>query len=102
MKRTEECIWNFTNDVGFWIYVFSLIQATDQECNLYYTPSRIFENVGAAVPLSIKLFYFMQLGKYSFGIYAVLYLDERRKDFPVMVMHHIVTLILLTIGYVSR
>ena len=82
-KRTEECIWNLVNDVGFWVYVFSLcVQATDRECNLYYTPSKIFDNISDAVPLQIKLFYFLQLGKYSFGIYAVLYLDEKRKDFP--------------------
>lgn len=52
--------------------------------------------------LSVKLFYMLNMGKYLFNVYAVLYLDERRKDFPVMVMHHLVTLALLSISYVAR
>lgn len=44
----------------------------------------------------------LNLGKYVFNIYAVLKLDERRKDFSVMLMHHLVTIVLLSISYVAR
>ncbi|PHT97430.1 LAG1 longevity assurance -like protein 2 [Capsicum chinense] len=49
----------------------------------------------------IKLIYMCQCGFYLYSIAALLVWETRRKDFAVMMSHHIVTVILISFSYIS-
>ncbi|XP_009609380.1 ceramide synthase LOH2 [Nicotiana tomentosiformis] len=49
----------------------------------------------------IKLIYMCQCGFYVYSIAALLVWETRRKDFAVMMSHHIVTVILISYSYIS-
>jgi ceramide synthetase len=51
------------------------------------------------VPMDIKILYFVETGFYLHSIYATIYMDEKRKDFVIMLMHHIATIALLALSY---
>ncbi|XP_038997278.1 LAG1 longevity assurance homolog 2-like [Hibiscus syriacus] len=50
--------------------------------------------------LSISLFYMCQCGFYIYSIVALLTWETRRKDFAVMMSHHVITAILIGYSYV--
>ncbi|KAI3445985.1 hypothetical protein Pfo_002650 [Paulownia fortunei] len=52
--------------------------------------------------LPMKLIYMCQCGFYIYGIAALLMWETRRKDFSVMMSHHVVTVILLAYSYITR
>ncbi|XP_041995341.1 ceramide synthase LOH2-like [Salvia splendens] len=52
--------------------------------------------------LSVKLIYMCQCGFYLYSIAALLTWETRRKDFSVMMSHHIVTVILISYSYMTR
>ena len=54
------------------------------------------------VPPDIKLLYFAQCGFYVHSIYATIYMDSKRKDFYAMILHHVLTIALISISYVTR
>ncbi|KAL9684263.1 hypothetical protein QQ045_021698 [Rhodiola kirilowii] len=49
--------------------------------------------------LPLKLFYMCQCGFYIYSIAALLTWETRRKDFSVMMSHHVVTVILISYSY---
>nr|GMC87616.1 LAG1 longevity assurance homolog 2-like [Ipomoea batatas] len=51
---------------------------------------------------SIILIYMCQCGFYVYSIVALLVWETRRKDFAVMMSHHIVTVILISYSYITR
>ncbi|KAL3515278.1 hypothetical protein ACH5RR_022180 [Cinchona calisaya] len=51
---------------------------------------------------SIKLIYMCQCGFYIYSITALLTWETRRKDFSVMMSHHVVTVILISYSYITR
>ncbi|XP_010107940.2 LAG1 longevity assurance homolog 2 [Morus notabilis] len=52
--------------------------------------------------LPLKLFYMCQCGFYIYSIAALLAWETRRKDFAVMMSHHIITVILIGYSYLTR
>ncbi|GAB2278008.1 Ceramide synthase loh2 [Dionaea muscipula] len=52
--------------------------------------------------LPIKLYYMCQCGFYLYSIAALLTWETRRKDFAVMMSHHVITVILIGYSYISR
>ncbi|XP_047338608.1 ceramide synthase LOH2-like [Impatiens glandulifera] len=50
----------------------------------------------------LKLFYLCQCGFYMYSIAALLTWETRRKDFAVMMSHHVVTVILIGYSYILR
>uniref|UniRef100_A0A5B7B3H5 TLC domain-containing protein n=1 Tax=Davidia involucrata TaxID=16924 RepID=A0A5B7B3H5_DAVIN len=52
--------------------------------------------------LPLKLFYLCQCGFYIYSIAALLTWETRRKDYSVMMSHHIVTVILIGYSYIAR
>ncbi|KAG8364260.1 hypothetical protein BUALT_Bualt19G0109700 [Buddleja alternifolia] len=52
--------------------------------------------------LPLKLIYMCQCGFYIYSIAALLIWETRRKDFSVMMSHHIVTVMLLSYSYMTR
>ena len=55
-----------------------------------------------AVPTSPAMLYAVVSGYYFQGIYVSLYVEERRKDTLVMVIHHFVTLFLVSFSFGMR
>lgn len=51
--------------------------------------------------LPLKLFYMCQCGFYLYSIGALLKWETRRKDFAVMMSHHIITVILISVSYIT-
>ncbi|KAJ8628752.1 hypothetical protein MRB53_022075 [Persea americana] len=51
---------------------------------------------------SLKLFYMCQCGFYMYSIAALLMWETRRKDFSIMMSHHIITTILIGYSYSTR
>ncbi|GAQ79490.1 long-acyl-chain ceramide synthase [Klebsormidium nitens] len=49
--------------------------------------------------MDLKLFYASELGFYSYGIVFLLLWETKRKDFGVMTIHHIGTLVLISYSY---
>ncbi|MBA0631584.1 hypothetical protein Godav_000444 [Gossypium davidsonii] len=52
--------------------------------------------------LSLSLFYMCQCGFYIYSIAALLTWETRRKDFAVMMSHHVITVILIGYSYITR
>ncbi|KAI4318615.1 hypothetical protein MLD38_032294 [Melastoma candidum] len=52
--------------------------------------------------LSIKLIYMCQCGFYVYSIVALLVWETRRKDFSVMMSHHVITVFLIGYSYLTR
>ncbi|KAJ8763576.1 hypothetical protein K2173_002459 [Erythroxylum novogranatense] len=52
--------------------------------------------------LPLKFFYMCQCGFYTYSIAALLKWETRRKDFSVMMSHHVITVILISYSYIAR
>ncbi|KAH9605119.1 hypothetical protein KSS87_000450 [Heliosperma pusillum] len=52
--------------------------------------------------LPLKLFYMCQCGFYIYSIAALLTWETRRKDFAVMMSHHVITVLLIGYSYLTR
>ncbi|XP_015574348.1 ceramide synthase LOH2 [Ricinus communis] len=51
--------------------------------------------------ISLKLFYMCQCGFYMYSIAALLLWETRRKDFAVMMSHHVITVLLIGYSYIT-
>ncbi|KAH9511532.1 Ceramide synthase 1 [Dermatophagoides farinae] len=67
-------------------------------------PSRIFTNysVERPIPVLIKYLYWLEIGFYLHSIYAVYFINSWKYDSIVMIIHHVVTLFLLSFSYWVR
>ncbi|KAG2704490.1 hypothetical protein I3843_05G006300 [Carya illinoinensis] len=52
--------------------------------------------------LPLRLFYMCQCGFYTYSIAALLTWETRRKDFSVMMSHHVITVALIGYSYITR
>ncbi|CAO2813189.1 unnamed protein product [Amaranthus hypochondriacus] len=50
----------------------------------------------------LKLYYMCQCGFYLYSIAALVTWETRRKDFSVMMSHHVITVLLIGISYITR
>lgn len=58
--------------------------------------------IDMVVPDDIKILYYIECGFYVHSIYATLYMDAVRKDFFAMLVHHVLTVSLLTFSYCTK
>jgi hypothetical protein len=54
------------------------------------------------LPFPLKLIYMCQCGFYIYSIAALLTWETRRKDFSVMMSHHVITVFLIEYSYITR
>lgn len=54
------------------------------------------------LPLEYRVLYVVQLGFYLHSTYALIVLDQKRKDSMVMVVHHMIAMILIFFGFSNR
>lgn len=85
-----------------WSYTTYLLFFTDY--SFFHNPPSVFYDwqSGMSVPTDIAVVYLVQGSFYGHSIYATIYMDAWRKDSTVMVVHHIITLALITLSYAFR
>ncbi|CAF1297334.1 unnamed protein product [Adineta steineri] len=100
-KKFCESAWKLLFYTLAWSYCFYLVK---YQYNYFDEPYLVWDNwsAGMLVPFNIKIIYFIQCGFYFHSIYATLYLDSRRHDFYIMILHHVVTATLIFVSYAIR
>ena len=69
----------------------------------YLDPDSISASTASyAMPFSTWLLYLTAISAYVFHLFAVLFLDEKRRDYIMMVIHHVVTITLITMSYILQ
>ena len=70
----------------------------------FMRPDTIWDDwtLGMEIPYDITLIYFVECGFYLHSIYGTIYMDEKRKDFAVMLVHHVLTMTLIIVSYATR
>ncbi|KAK0580301.1 hypothetical protein LWI29_000492 [Acer saccharum] len=94
--KISESLWKLTYyaTVQFWILKFAYHEPWFTDTKLYF---KGWPNQELTLP--IKLFYMCQLGFYIYSIAALLTWETRRKDFSVMMSHHVITSLLIGYSY---
>ncbi|XP_078174272.1 LAG1 homolog 2 [Carex rostrata] len=97
--KFSESMWKLTYYAG--VQCWALLIIHREPWSLH---TRLYFSAWPNQPLSfsIMLFYMCQCGFYIYSIGALVAWETRRKDFSVMMSHHIVTTILITYSYLTR
>lgn len=117
-KRFSESLWKCIFYTSTWSYCLYLIKYRydyfdqpyliwDGKLNLeirssFFVYSSLDWSVNLIIPLDIKFIYIIECGFYFHSIYATLYMDHRRKDFYIMIVHHVLTIMLIFFSYGMR
>ncbi|KAH7672915.1 ceramide synthetase protein [Dioscorea alata] len=89
-----ESLWKLTYYITVQLWVFSIMKEGPSPLN---TRAYLEGWPNQELKVSVKLFYMCQCGFYLYSIGALLIWETRRKDFGIMMSHHIITSLL--IGY---
>ncbi|XP_054785660.1 ceramide synthase LOH2 isoform X1 [Prosopis cineraria] len=97
--KCSESMWKlaYYATVEFFVLNFNYHEPWFRDIKLYFNG---WPNQELKSPL--KIFYMCQCGFYLYSIAALLTWETRRKDFSVMMSHHIITVILIGTSYVTR
>ncbi|KAJ8277355.1 hypothetical protein GJAV_G00074290 [Gymnothorax javanicus] len=100
--KMPESAWKLLFYTMSWSYSTYLLFFT--QYSFFYDPPSVFYDwkSGMSVPTDIAIAYLIQGSFYGHSIYATIYMDAWRKDSAVMVVHHIITLALITFSYAFR
>ena len=90
-------------------WIFYEIFLKPETCSVLTTPSVSWQyldpdsipasTASYVMPFSTWLLYLTAISVYVFHLFAVLFLDEKRRDYTMMVIHHVVTLTAITMSY---
>ncbi|XP_055796607.1 ceramide synthase 1-like isoform X2 [Salvelinus fontinalis] len=97
-----ESSWKLVFYTMSWSYSTYLLFFTNY--TFFHDPPSVFYEWkrGMTVPTDIAIAYLIQGSFYGHSIYATVYMDAWRKDSTVMVVHHVITLALITFSYAFR
>ncbi|KAI3368765.1 hypothetical protein L3Q82_025748 [Scortum barcoo] len=100
--KMPESAWKLVFYTMSWSYSTYLLFFTSY--SFFHDPPSVFYNwkSGMSVPTDIAIAYLIQGSFYGHSIYATIYMDAWRKDSAVMVVHHIITLALISFSYAFR
>lgn len=100
--KMPESAWKLVFYTMSWSYSTYLLFFSSY--SFFHDPPSVFYNwkSGMPVPTNIAIAYLMQGSFYGHSIYATFYMDTWRKDSAVMVVHHIITLALISFSYAFR
>ncbi|EDV28968.1 uncharacterized protein TRIADDRAFT_52373 [Trichoplax adhaerens] len=101
-RKFPESLWKFAFYLVSWGYCYYLVMEAGY--NIVDDPTNCFKDFkrGMDVPTDFKILYLIQGSFYVHSFYATLYMDERRKDTWVMLIHHAVADSLLFFSYSVR
>nr|GEX33307.1 LAG1 longevity assurance homolog 2 [Tanacetum cinerariifolium] len=99
ISKITESMWKFTYYVTLEFCVLSVTYREPwfTDITAYFSD---FKN--QELKFSLELVYMCQCGFYIYSIAALLLWETRRKDFSVMMSHHIVTVFLIGYSYITR
>ncbi|XP_006803342.1 ceramide synthase 1 [Neolamprologus brichardi] len=100
--KMPESAWKLVFYTMSWSYSTYLLFFTSY--SYFHDPPSVFYDwkSGMSVPTDIAIAYLIQGSFYGHSIYATIYMDAWRKDSAVMVVHHIITLALISFSYAFR
>lgn len=98
IAKCTESMWKFTY---YFTVEFFILKVTSHEPWFRDTKEYFKGWPNQELKLSIKLFYMCQCGFYLYSIGALVKWETRRKDFSVMMSHHVVTVILIGYSYIT-
>lgn len=97
--KCSESMWKFTYYGSVQMWVISILRQAPWSMNTKeYFKGWPNQELG----FSMKLFCLCQCGFYLYSIGALLIWETRRKDFYIMMSHHIITSILIGFSYITR
>lgn len=101
--KFNESFWKCVTYSLLWGYVADLLIFSGKY-NFFTSPENIWDDwaLDMAIPFDITLIYFIECGFYVHSIYATIWMDEKRKDFAVMLIHHVLTLTLIVVSYATK
>ncbi|KAG9266937.1 ceramide synthase 1 [Astyanax mexicanus] len=102
VAKLPESAWKLVFYTMSWSYSSYLLFFSSY--TFFQDPPSVFYDwkSGMSVPTDIAIAYLIQGSFYGHSIYATVYMDAWRKDSKVMVLHHIITLALITFSYAFR
>jgi len=100
--KMPESAWKLVFYTMSWSYSTYLLFFTSY--TFFHDPPSVFYDwkSGMSVPTDIAIAYLIQGSFYGHSIYATVYMDSWRKDSTVMVVHHVITLALISFSYAFR
>ncbi|CAL1271700.1 unnamed protein product [Larinioides sclopetarius] len=101
--KMPESAWKFTYYLCAWSYTLYVVVLSGNYM-FFQKPSTVWENwsLRDSPPADLYIMYMTQCGFYVHSLYATLFLDTWRKDSAVMMIHHILTVLLISISYSLR
>jgi len=101
--KFSESFWKTIVYAILWTYVADLLIFSGKY-DYFIHPENIWDDwtLGMPIPDDITLIYFVECGFYLHSIYGTIYMDEKRKDFFVMLLHHVLTMTLIIVSYATR
>ncbi|CAF3453112.1 unnamed protein product [Rotaria sp. Silwood1] len=100
-KKFPESLWKTVFYTFTWSFnVYLLTYRYDY----FHNPYSIWDDwaSGMDIPFDIKLMYFIQCGFYLHSVYGTIYMDYKRKDYYAMLIHHVLTMALISVSYATR
>lgn len=99
ISKCSESMWKFTYYASVQIWVISILYQEPWAMHIKeYFKGWPNQELG----FSMKQFYMCQCGFYIYSIGALLIWETRRKDFLIMMSHHIITSVLIGYSYLTR
>ncbi|KAK1402534.1 LAG1 longevity assurance-like [Heracleum sosnowskyi] len=99
IEKCMESMWKLTY---YGTAEFCILKAINQETWFRNTEDYFKGWPNQELTLPVKLYYMCQCGFYLYSIGALVKWETRRKDFSVMMSHHIITVILISYSYITR
>ncbi|CAN1133466.1 Ceramide synthase LOH2 [Linum perenne] len=97
--KCSESMWKLTYYATLEVYILKILN----EEPWFWDTKLYFKGLpNQELKLSIMLYYMCECGFYLYSIPALVLWETRRKDFAVMMSHHIITVALIGISYVTR
>jgi ceramide synthetase len=100
-RKYPESVWKFL----FYVYTSSLcFYMIGTKYPFLSRPESVWEgwHEGVDVPLDIYVIYITQMGFYLHSFYATAYMDDIRKDYLLMYVHHTVSCLLIGFSLAVR
>ncbi|CAF1365976.1 unnamed protein product [Rotaria magnacalcarata] len=100
-KKFPESAWKCFLYTFTWSYCFYLVR---YRYDYFDQPYLIWDDWSPEmlIPFDIKLLYFVECGFYVHSIYATICMDLKRKDYLIMLVHHVLTIALISLSYCAR
>lgn len=99
ITKCTESMWKLTYYTGVQLFIFLI----SYEEPWFGDRKQLFNGwPDHTIKFPLKLFFMCQCGFYIYSIAALLMWETRRKDFTIMMSHHVITVFLIGYSYITR